>query len=1536
MCQKTKSKPTTTNNNINNNNINNNNEKVNKLKSKITTIFDESQKIIAPSKKSINELRILLLGCYNSNFLKTHFNLIIFSVADRVLIHFKRELAIERIIKLLTQFLTQIVNNKRTIEEEGEGEGEDNDENNIIDDEEMIRKSNKIDEEYEKYDEFFNSILNHLINRSNSKEKPVRFRSIQILSEILSNLKEEYEFNESTWSNLIECILTKSKDRIPAIRKQSIYSLAKIQDPTSQGDPITSRLIDMLRFDTSPDVRVTALNNIVPSKKSLQPILEKTLDINPTVRKGSFIFIGKKIEIRFIPISLRVGILKNGLKDRDQSVREACSTMLIDYWLEKSLEISKFIKNLEVELFEQEVEVVLLEIFSKGKFGIDKCREYDLFNLSKEQAINLRVLSQYLKKANNQDLLDTILPSILNFNEVLLYYLRKSEKRQQGLNDDDDDDDDEKEKDKNEQQLENNNNNNNNNKTEKLKHSDNELIFIQSQLILIAQYLDFSDESGRSQLIDVIQKLLMSISIDDNHLEPLMELLYQLVNPQNSSSTSENGSSGTDRGYSQTIITSLTTLTNLIDNEQSESIKIEMQNQLTAIKESIDKLTQKRKDIKTLIKTKYSNNGNTGSNNSGSKSISISNNLNKSVVDKLNSKLDLYRDEIHLKVEQYNQITENYNLKILLEEKIWIKSLSILNHFLKNTKILKLNNQVKSTIDNFIELIMDNCLCSENSLVKSMAIKVLSLQSMINISTLSKNTCSLLESLDTESLIFFNQQKDNHHQNSNEESSTEIDEKHDGLVSSIEGLFDLLSWYGYSLNKIFEKQFKEKQQQLKNIENQDQSIENENKIENQNQNQSIDENDNNFIITFEFILDQLYGLLKKIEKTQDNEIIGKEKIQQRLVEGISKIICNQVCDLENKKVSMEQYQYIFSFLMGMFFNHTNDGKPTQQILSSFFNVFVLPSNRDFEFSLTIIENSFIPSLQNVFKNSITSTPTLIKLYQYLINSLISNFIKQQQQIQQKQKQQEQQILQNEGNINLNEQEIEIKFKTIENKLYCKLLFNLSLEIIGDTTIGKNHCKLFQLFKLDKSFLSLESIQQLLFLSNKMSNEINSKPYNGQLSKYHQYLKSLLIIEKDDETDNNNNNNDCGSKDIHQQELTDEQQDELLSIIDKIKKPNQSKKLSSTRANSTKRVKSKKVKYSSSEDEESQQEDSQQSSESDQEKETEKEIEHEESEEKEEEEEEIVEEIIEISEEEVEIKKKKKNKKKRKSIENDDEIINEEISESNYKKKNKDKKKKKNKNKRKSNDESEDQEIQSDQEVVYEVISEEEIKKKKKKKNKNKNKNKRKSSDESDQEIQSDQKEQEEEYYEEISEEEIKKKKKKKNKNKNKNKKKSSDESDQEIQSDQKEQEQEEHEDYEEISEEEIKKKKKNKNKNKRKSSKKEKSQHDDNEILSEEISEIEDKKKNKNKRKSIEKEKPKKKKKSDGEQEEEEAEQEEEEIDNVSFDSSIEKPDLNTSMRDYLNISSGTEPELEEEQSDGSEDVSNFFTSSSESYEEYD
>ncbi|KAK5584344.1 hypothetical protein RB653_005953 [Dictyostelium firmibasis] len=1356
MCQKTKSKSSNTNSNSDINN-----ERVNKLKSKIITIFDESQQTIVPSKKSINELRIILIGCYNSNFLKSNFNSIIFTVIDRVLIHFKRELAIERVIRLFTQFSTQIVNIKKNIginNDNNNYNNNNNDENveDDIDDEELINQSNKFDQEYEKYDEFFNLMLNHIINRSNSKEKSVRFRTIQILSEILSNLKEEYEFNETTWSKLIECILTKSKDRIPAIRKQSIHSLAKLQDPTSQGDPITLRLIDMLRFDTSPDVRVAALNNIVPSKKSLQPILEKTLDINPTIRKNSFIFIGKKIEIRFIPISLRVGLLKNGLKDRDQSVREACSTMLIDYWLEKSLEISKFIKNLEVELFEQEVEVVLLEIFSKGKFGVDKCREYDLFNLSKEQAINLRVLSQYLKKANNQDLLESMLPSILNFNEVLLYYLRKSEKRQQGLNDDDEDN--------NGNNNNNNNNNNNEEKKEKLKYSDNELIFIQSQLILIAQCLDFSDESGRSQLIEVIKKLLMSISIDDNHLEPLMELLYQLVDPDNSNSN----------GYSQTIITSLTTLTNLIDNEQSESIKIEMQNQLSAIKETVDKLTQKRKDIKTLIKTKYSTN---------SKSSSVSNNINKSVVDKLNSKLDLYRDEIQLKVQQYNEMTENYNLKILLEEKIWIKSLSILNHFLKNTKILNLNNQVKSTINNFIELIIDNCLCSENSLVKSMAIKVLSLQSMINGETLSKNICLLLESLDTESLIFFNQQKD--YQNISESTET-ADEKHDGLISSIEGLFDLLSWYGYSLNKILKTQHK--QQQLKNSET--------NEVNKTNHNHSIDENDdNNFIITYEFILDQLYGLLKKIEKIEDNEIFGKEKIQQRLVEGISKIISNQICDLENKKVSIEQYQYIFSFMMGMFFNQTNNGKPTQQILSSFFNVFVLPSNRDFEFSLTIIENSFIPSLQNVYKNSIASTTTLIKLYQYLINSLISNFIKQQQKLQQQQQQND--------DDNDGEDEIENKFKTIENKLYCKLLFNLSLEIIGDTTTGKNHCKLFQLFKLDKSLLSLESIQQLIFLSNKMSNEITSKPYNSQLSKYHQYLKSLFIIIND---------NDNSSSSPQQQELTNEQQDQLLSIIDQHKKPSQPKKLTSTKANSTKRVKSKKVKYSSEEEE-------------------------------------------------------------------------------------------------------------SDQETESDFYTEE-----------------------PDQEIE---KEIEQEDFDEISEEEKKKKKKKRNKKKNKRK------------SSKKEKDQQEN-DEEESSEVEKKKKKKNKNKNKRESSEKENSeskpgfesdqdteseQEDDKEINEEELSEVEEKKKkkkkkDKNKRKSGEKEKLKKKKKSESEsedqeeeeqeeEEQEEEEQEEQENDSVSMESDGEKPDLNTSMRDYLNISS-------EEQSDEIEDVSNILTSSDELYEEDD
>ncbi|KAF2070972.1 hypothetical protein CYY_007705 [Polysphondylium violaceum] len=1096
-------------------------QKQQQLVIQIQTLFLNCQKSIAYHKKSIQVLLDLLVKCSSSTKLIKSYIQIISSIVDRVLAISKRDPPIERVVKFVCNFISTLISSEistapTTTETQQQKDStllsnENENENNHI----LL------------YDQFFNRVMNHLIERCNSKDKSVRFRSTLMIGEVLNseNLREDYEFDEQLWGKLVDTMMDKSKDRIPGIRKQSIYSLSRMQDTSYSDDIVTLRLIELLKFDTSPDVRNTVLQNIIPTKKTLQSILEKTLDINPIVRKQSFLTIGQKIEIKFIPISLRMGLLKNGLQERDKLIQDSCSNMLLNCWLEKTKDILKLLEYFNVEFYEEETELGLMEIFSKGKFGVENCKEFDLFNLSKEQAIYIRVLSQYLKKKepNNFELLDSFLPSIIKFNDVLLYYLSKSEQQDQENNIDPD-----------------------------------SLHFIQSQLILVAQCLDYSDEAGRDLLSKTVKSLILSIGVDDNHLDSLIELLYILhPNPNE---------------YISIIISSLNQLTeNIHSQEESDQFQLEQENRLEETNEKLVELEKKKEEIKKSMKSLLKS--------------AASPNI-RSIIDKLKDKLTLVRQEYSEQLDLKNEITDSLNIKYIIEQKIWVKTLTILSNFLKHLKI-SFNHK---SISKIINLIKSSCLNHKQTIIVNMAIKVLGMFCLTenNPKDLHDNIEILLELLN---------KYENQILSPNSSSKSDLTEQIEIFILIIQSLFDILLWYGYKLNSfLYPKKPKQQQQQ--------ESLSSKRKLNDDGNNHNSDsdqdeEDDDQVKYSFDYILNRLLVVLKNQQfysSIQDQGSNLDETIQLTLVEGISKIIYNQIYDPNHRQSSIELYQGLFSYLVFMFFNQNNQGKPIQQVLSSFFNIFVI-STRDFNLSSSIIEESFLPSLL-LFSKSITeqqsdskpttsstTTSTMVKFFIWLTNSLVSSQIKYRQQ----------QLIQNQSipqeERKEREREIGVELVSFENQVYFNFVYKLSLETLSDTSIGKNYCKLFGLFQLDSSVPS-KQIKQLLFLASKMLSEIRAKTFYNQLFKYHQYLVSLDL-----------------DKDSH---LSDADQDHLNELVDQFKQISNSKstltknikkrKLNNTsRSTKKKMVTKKKSKKYSSEEEEEEEEDTEDSSSEEEEK-----------------------------------------------------------------------------------------------------------------------------------------------------------------------------------------------------------------------------------------------------------------------------------------------------------------------------------------------
>ncbi len=74
------------------------------------------------------------------------------------------------------------------------------------------------------------------------------------------------------------------------------------------------------------------MSNIGISKITLPDILKRTRDVLPEVRKHAFATLSR-LEIKNLSIAQRNTMVKNGLNDRDSSVREACLKTL-EEWLQ--------------------------------------------------------------------------------------------------------------------------------------------------------------------------------------------------------------------------------------------------------------------------------------------------------------------------------------------------------------------------------------------------------------------------------------------------------------------------------------------------------------------------------------------------------------------------------------------------------------------------------------------------------------------------------------------------------------------------------------------------------------------------------------------------------------------------------------------------------------------------------------------------------------------------------------------------------------------------------------------------------------------------------------------------------------------------------------------------------------------------------------------------------------------------------------------------------------------------------------------------
>ncbi|PSR90834.1 hypothetical protein PHLCEN_2v4803 [Hermanssonia centrifuga] len=200
---------------------------------------------------------------------------------------------------------------------------------------------------------FVNRLLRFLFKGCTAKDKVIRFRVVQCIAEMVAHLGE---IDEDGYTILRDSLLERVRDKEVPVRVQAVTALSKLcgsEDPSEQPN-ITDILLDTLHHDASADVRKAALVNLPPSPLTLAALLSRSRDVDPTIRKLVYSAVlepncvinkpsseGQEQTVegvglthpRVLSIAQRELIVRNGLGDREESVK-AAAAKLMSTWVD--------------------------------------------------------------------------------------------------------------------------------------------------------------------------------------------------------------------------------------------------------------------------------------------------------------------------------------------------------------------------------------------------------------------------------------------------------------------------------------------------------------------------------------------------------------------------------------------------------------------------------------------------------------------------------------------------------------------------------------------------------------------------------------------------------------------------------------------------------------------------------------------------------------------------------------------------------------------------------------------------------------------------------------------------------------------------------------------------------------------------------------------------------------------------------------------------------------------------------------------------
>ncbi|XP_033122987.1 condensin complex subunit 3-like isoform X2 [Anneissia japonica] len=445
-------------------------------------VFEECQKGVQSHNKLIKALKTT----YEKTTDKEAFREEFISFLKHAMIVFKKEPVVERTLEFAAKFAVSFV------EEDSQEESED---------------SQPVDDEDNNFSLF---LFRFLLKSHKARDRAVRFRVCQLINKLLVSMQEDAQIDEDLFDDIYQCMLVRLKDKFPAVRIQAVTALARLQDPSDSDCPVINAYMFFLEHDAVHEVRRAVLSCIAPSTRTLPTIIQRILDTKDSVRKLAYQVIAEKVHVKALTIAQRVRILKTGLSDRSEMVRETCASKIITAWL-RTFEgnVLELLKCLDVENSCETAEMALKK-YMKRIPPEELVENFDLLNgrlvieessLTCENVLYWRCLCEHLNSLGGQniDLLDKLLPTVSYFASYINSYLQEFTVSSLDVT-----------------------------KVEETLKSE----FIGEQLLILTNILDLSDEVGRKALRSIVHDLMIAPNIPASLTPLLMKLMVKLLGNQ--------------------------------------------------------------------------------------------------------------------------------------------------------------------------------------------------------------------------------------------------------------------------------------------------------------------------------------------------------------------------------------------------------------------------------------------------------------------------------------------------------------------------------------------------------------------------------------------------------------------------------------------------------------------------------------------------------------------------------------------------------------------------------------------------------------------------------------------------------------------------------------------------------------------------------------------------------------------------------------------------------------------------------------------